>query len=77
MRIPSPKRRITALTSVMRMLRHNPGCQAPRGSRRLINPNRASYNRTYNRTPRGCLVPLLGIGATALAMLFLCLTLFH
>lgn len=77
LRIPSLKKRVAARTSVKRLLRHNLGLKAPRGWGWLTNPKRALYNRIYNRTTRGCLVLLLGLGGIALGIPFLCLTLFH
>jgi hypothetical protein len=77
LRIPSLKKRIAARTSVKRMLRHNLGLKAPRGWGWLTNPKRALYNRIYNRTTRGCLVLLVGIGGTVLGISLLCLVMIH
>lgn len=77
LRIPSLKKRIAARTSVKRLVRHSLGLKAPRGWGWLTNPKRALYNRIYNRTTRGCLVFLLGIGGVALAIPLLCLALLH
>lgn len=77
LRIPSLKKRIAARTSVKRFVRHSLGLKAPRGWGWLTNPKRALYNRIYNRTTRGCLVLLLGIGGVALAIPFLCIVLIH
>ena len=38
---------------------NNLGLKAPRGWGCITNPRKASYNRDYNRTTRGCLVALL------------------
>lgn len=62
LRIPSLKKRIAARTSVKRFVRHNLGLKAPRGWGWLTNPKRALYNRIYNRTTRGCLVLVMGVG---------------
>lgn len=75
LRIPSLKKRIAARTSAKRMLRHNLGLKAPRGWGWLTNPKRALYNRIYNRTTRGCLVLLVGIGGGVLGITFFCLAL--
>lgn len=58
-RIPSLKKRITARTSPARFIRHSLGLKAPRGWGWLTNPKRAAYNRIYNRTTFGCLLPAL------------------
>ena len=54
-RIPSIKKRIAARTSVKRVLRHNLGLKAPRGLGWLTDPNKALYNKVYNKTSRGCM----------------------
>ena len=54
-RIPSIKKRIAARTSVKRVLRHNLGFKAPRGLGWLTDPNKALYNKVYNKTSRGCM----------------------
>jgi hypothetical protein len=56
-RVPSFRKRVAARTSWKRMIRHNLGLKAPRGSGWLTNPRKAAYNRIYNRTTRaGCLL---------------------
>jgi hypothetical protein len=70
-RIPSLTKRIAARTSVKRIIRHNLGLKAPRVMGRITNPNRAMYNRVYNRTSRGCmltLIWLMGIPLLLIAM---------
>ncbi len=59
LRIPSLKKRIAARTSPARFVRHSLGLKAPRGWGWLTNPKRAAYNRIYNRTTFGCLLPAL------------------
>ena len=59
LRTPSLKRRIAARTSWKRYVRHNLGFKAPRGWGWLTNPRKAAYNRVYNRTSVGCLVPVV------------------
>jgi hypothetical protein len=54
-RIPSIKKRIAASTSVKRVIRHNLGFKAPRGLGWLTDPNKALYNKVYNKTSRGCM----------------------
>ena len=49
-RTPSLNKRIAARTSLKRIIRHNFGVKAPRGWGWLTNPQRAVYNRVYNRT---------------------------
>lgn len=58
-RIPSFKKRIAARTSPARFIRHSLGLKAPRGWGWLTNPKQAAYNRVYNRTTFGCLLPVL------------------
>ena len=60
-RIPSLRKRIAARTSPARFIRHSLGIKAPRGLGWLTNPKRALYNRVYNRTTFGCLVPVMGV----------------
>jgi len=49
-RMPSLKKSIAARTSVKRFVRHNLGLKAPRGMGWITNPQKALYNRVYNRT---------------------------
>ena len=58
-RKPSLKKRIAARTSPARFIRHSLGLKAPRGWGWLTNPKKAAYNRVYNRTTFGCLLPVL------------------
>lgn len=58
-RIPSLRKRIAARTSPARFIRHSLGLKAPRGWGWLTNPKKAAYNRVYNRTTVGCLLPAL------------------
>lgn len=58
-RIPSLRKRIAARTSPARFVRHSLGLKAPRGWGWLTNPKKAAYNRVYNRTTVGCLLPVL------------------
>lgn len=58
-RIPSLAKRIAALTSVKRVIRHNLGVKAPRGMGWITDPKKALYNKVYNKTSRGCLVSLV------------------
>jgi len=50
MRKPSLKKMISARISPKRFLRHNLGLKAPRGWGWVTNPEKAAYNRIYNRT---------------------------
>jgi hypothetical protein len=50
LRKPSLRKSLAARTSVKRIVRHNLGVKAPRGSGWITNPKRAAYNRVYNRT---------------------------
>jgi hypothetical protein len=58
-RIPSLTKRIAALTSWKRVVRHNLGLKAPKGFGWFTDPKKAAYNKVYNKTSRGCLVNLL------------------
>lgn len=58
-RTPSLKKRIAARTSPARFVRHSLGLKSPRGWGWLTNPKKAVYNRVYNRTTFGCLLPSL------------------
>ena len=58
-RIPNINKRIAALTSVKRIIRHNLGFKAPRGWGWVTNPKKALYNRVYNRTTSGCMVAIM------------------
>ena len=49
-RKPSLKRRISARTSIKRQLVHRAGIKMPRGYGFLRNPEKAVYNKVYNRT---------------------------
>lgn len=49
-RTPSLQHRLSARTSVKRILCHHLGLKVPRGFGIVANPNRAIYNRAYNRT---------------------------
>ena len=61
-RVPSLTKRISARTSLKRYVRNSLGLKAPRGWGWITNPRKASYNRVYNRTTRGCLVALVVMG---------------
>ena len=60
-RIPSITKRIAARTSVKRFVSHNLGVKAPRGMGWVTDPQKALYNKVYNKTSRGCLVVLVVI----------------
>jgi len=72
-RIPNLNKRIAARTSVKRIIRHNFGFKAPRGWGWITDPNRAAYNRVYNRTSRGCILTLIWL--ISIPMLILLITL--
>jgi hypothetical protein len=58
-RIPSLTKRIAARTSIKRIIRHNLGFKAPKGLGILTDPEKAIYNKVYNKTSKGCLVILV------------------
>jgi hypothetical protein len=74
-RIPSLTKRIAARTSIPRIIRHQLGLKAPTGWGWLTDPQKAAYNRVYNRTTKGCMLglatliglPLLGLWALVLS----------
>ena len=68
-RTPSIRKRIAARTSLKRAVRHSLGLKAPRGWGWLTNPKKAAYNRVYNRTSWGCLIPLLGMGGAGFGVI--------
>jgi len=70
-RVPSLTKRISARTSLKRYVRNSLGLKAPRGWGWITNPRKASYNRVYNRTTRGCLVlaAAMAIGLSSLGLL--------
>jgi hypothetical protein len=62
-RISNLNKRIAARTSVKRAVQNSLGLKAPRGMGWITNPQRAAYNRVYNRTSKGCMfVWLVGLG---------------
>ncbi len=67
-RIPSISKRIAARTSVKRFISHNLGVKAPRGMGWVTNPQKALYNKVYNKTSRGCLVVLAALVGVPIAM---------
>jgi hypothetical protein len=58
-RTPSLTKRIAARTSLNRYVRQSFGLKVPRGWGWLTNPKKAAYNRVYNRTSIGCMMPLM------------------
>lgn len=53
LRIPSLKRRLSARTSIKRVLRHNLKLKAPRGLGIVTSPKKAIYNKIYRKTTFG------------------------
>lgn len=74
LRKPNVKKRIKARTTG-RAKRAVKGKINPfygkKGMGWVRNPKRAAYNKVYNKTTRGCLVPLLVAVASAGSMLYL------
>ena len=60
-RVPSLSKRIAARTSIKRLMKNKLGLRAPRGRGWITNPEKAAYNRVYNRTTRGCLVMVVAM----------------
>lgn len=48
-RTPSLKKRISARTSLKRIVRHNLGVKMPKGMGIVSNPKKAIYNKIYNK----------------------------
>ena len=69
-RIPSLTKRISARTSVKRVIRHNLGFKAPRGLGWITDPKKALYNKVYNKTSRGCMVSLVFLLSAPLALAY-------
>jgi hypothetical protein len=69
-RIPSLTKRISARTSVKRVIRHNLGFKAPRGMGWITDPKKALYNKVYNKTSRGCLVSVVFLLSMPLALAY-------
>ena len=69
-RIPSLTKRIAARTSLKRVIRHNLGFKAPRGMGWITDPRKALYNKVYNKTSRSCLVNLVILMSTPLALVY-------
>lgn len=67
-RKPSFKKRLSARTSLKRVVRHSLGVKAPRGLGWLTNPKKAAYNRVYNKTSKGCAIVVLGFVAAILGL---------
>lgn len=65
-RTPSFNKRLSARTSVKRVVRHSLGVKAPRGFGFITNPKKAAYNKIYNKTSTGCLVSLIFFGIIVL-----------
>ena len=70
-RKPSIKKRVAARTSLKRVVRHSMGFKAPRGWGWRTNPNKAAYNRVYNRTSRGCMMVLILMTGLVISMVVL------
>lgn len=60
-RIPSIAKRISARTSVKRIVQNELGLKAPRGYGWITNPKKFVYNKVYNKTTVGssCMLTLL------------------
>jgi hypothetical protein len=60
-RIPSITKRISARTSVKRIVQNELGLKAPRGYGWITNPKKFVYNKVYNKTTTGtgCMLTLL------------------
>lgn len=52
-RTPSLKKRVSARTSLKRVVRHKIGVKAPRGMGIITNPKKAVYNKVYRKTTFG------------------------
>ena len=72
-RIPSITKRISARTSVKRIVQNELGLKAPRGYGWITNPKKFVYNKVYNKTTvgSGCMLTLLVLIAIPLGMFLL------
>lgn len=50
MRTPSLKKKLSSKTSAKRIIRHNMGIKAPKGTGIIRDPKKAIYNKVYNKT---------------------------
>ncbi len=69
-RQPSLKKRISARTSVPRIVRHSLGIKAPKRYGWITNPKKAAYNKVYNKTTKGCLVLAMIFVGISLSLFF-------
>jgi hypothetical protein len=69
-RTPSLTKRIAARTSVKRIIRHNLGFKAPRGWGWVTNPEKALYNKVYNKTSSGCLRSVVFFSSISMAFVY-------
>lgn len=73
-RKPSVKKRVKARTTgkAKRKIKSsiNP-TYGKKGSGWAKNPKRAAYNKTYNKTTKGCLIPFLLIPFLSILLLFI------
>ena len=69
-RTPSLTKRIAARTSVKRIIRHNLGFKAPRGWGWVTDPEKALYNKVYNKTSSGCLGSVLFFLSISMAFVY-------
>jgi hypothetical protein len=58
-RIPSIAKRITARTSVKRIIKNELRLKVPRGYGWTTNPKKFVCNKVYNKTSTGCMFTLL------------------
>ncbi len=66
-RIPSLTKRIAARNSVKHIIRHNLGVK---GAGWITDPDKALYNKIYNKTSIGCFLSLLFLLSIPGALIF-------
>jgi hypothetical protein len=74
-RMPSITKRISARTSVKRIIQNKSGLKAPRGYGWITNPKKFVYNKVYNKTTTGvgCVLTLLVLIAIPMGFILMLL----
>lgn len=72
-RKPSPKKRIKARTTgkIKRQVKKAVNPMYGKKGMGLRNPKRAAYNKVYNKTTKGCLIPILVMISFLSVLLFM------
>lgn len=70
-RKPSLKKKVSAKTSGKRKIKNSLGLRAPKGKGWITNPKKASYNKIYNKTSKGCMITLISATGFPLFLILL------